>query len=215
MQQPLERGGAVSPIEKLSTDGLLVLRQCGPDAFHATLAVLGAVIQKERVALRAGAHAYLAKPGAVPLHTDHPEAKWVAWYCEAQDANDGANQLLDARPVIEALSPGRRATLHTAQLQCPRVEGGPPVLTYPVLKVGERGERLFCSPWLRAVGGDLVHQSAIDELRTRLKERTETHSVFVQLKPGDALVIDNGRVLHGRGQISETSRRVLHRRWVA
>ncbi len=36
---------------------------------------LGEIVGRERVALRPEAHAYLAKPGPVPLHTDQPQIK--------------------------------------------------------------------------------------------------------------------------------------------
>jgi hypothetical protein len=203
-------------LDQLETRGFVVIRAGTPERMTSALSSLGSVIQRERVALRPGAHAYLAKPGAVPLHTDHPDATWIAWFCEAQDERDGANVLLDAQPVIASLPETRRDSLRQTFLACPPVAGGPPTLAYRVLDkaASASGERLFCSPWLRARGADLVQQSALDTLRDRLKEAAKTHLIRVRLEPGEALIINNGRVLHGRDAIADDSRRVLLRAWI-
>lgn len=198
----------------LKRDGLAVLRGCGLQGAQAIFATLGTVIQRERVALRAGAHAYLAKPGEVPLHTDHPAATWVAWYCETQDHSDGSSWLLDARPVLDALPPSRKEVLRRAALRCPPVSGGPATLEYAVLSRTGEVDRLFCSPWLHSSSGDLVEQSALDALRASLKEEAQRALLKVSLQAGDVLIVDNGRVLHGRGAIAEHSPRVLHRSWI-
>ena len=60
------------------------------------------LVGQESIALRPGAHAYVAKPGRVPLHTDHPEVTFIGWLAEAQDATDGSTE--DLTPLPRALS---------------------------------------------------------------------------------------------------------------
>jgi hypothetical protein len=179
---------------------------------------LGAVISSERIALREGAHAYVAKPGRVPLHTDHPEVDLIAWHCIEQDLDDGASWLLDGLPVLEAMQ--REAKPHferlfDTRLECPPLQGGPPTRSYPVLREAQGRWRLFCSPWLRAVDASDGRGDALGALRVRLSDAAKHQLVRLRMKPGGVIIVDNGRVLHGRGAIAAQSRRWLERVWIA
>jgi alpha-ketoglutarate-dependent taurine dioxygenase len=204
------------------------------ERYEALAASLGPVLQRERVALREGAHAYLARPGPVPLHTDHADVVQVAWWCEAADAEDGANRLLDAAPVVAALPATLRDRLRGVALECPpiptAVEADPgagagagrrapagrsPMASRLVLRPRPgRPDALFCSPWLRAVGAGPEDQAALDALRDRLRAAIARAAVRVRLAPGEALFVDNRRVLHGRDAIAPDSPRCLHRLWI-
>lgn len=185
-----------------------------PCEYRSVVAQLGDIVGEEVIALRPGAHAYVAKPGPVPLHTDHPEAAFVCWFCEQQDEQDGASLLLDSRPIVEALPSDLCEALHSVDLWCPPLCGGPPTLRYPVLWRRDGKERVFCSPWLRAASQLQVHQEALDEFRARVSNAARRGTVEVRLSPGDLLVVDNSRVLHGRRAIMPESARRLRRLWV-
>lgn len=220
----------------LAAGGVAVVPGVSRPAFEALAASLGPILQRERVALRAGAHAYLARPGPVPLHTDHADVAVVAWWCEAADTVDGASCLLDAAPVLDALPEALRTRLRGVHLACPllapdavappRAEAGgpagrpaPPMQPRPVL-VARPGRRdaLFCSPWLRPFGGRPEDESgdaeALEALRGRLRAAIARDRLRVPLAPGEALFVDNRRILHGRDAIAEDSPRCLHRRWI-
>ncbi len=187
---------------------------CSREEFLEAMTLWGEVVGQERIALREGAHAYVARPGPVPLHTDHPDVDLVAWWCETQDEQDGATLLLDSAPILAALPPATRERLFAVRLACPPLAGGPPVESRPVLRHGEDGAALFCSPWLRAVEPAVGHQAELDALREALSVGARTQVRSRRLSQGDVLVVDNRRVLHGRGAIAASSRRVLHRVWI-
>lgn len=186
----------------------------GREQCRALASSLGQVVSEERVALRAGAHAYLAKPGPVPLHTDHPEVGVIGWLCEVQDEVDGGNLLLDAGPVVRALGDERRAVLRGVHLALPRLEGGPPTERWPVLRALRGRDAVFCSPWLRAVDASRPQEAALAQLRQLLSERAARSLTEVRLQPGEALFVDNTRILHGRRAIGDGSRRRLQRFWI-
>lgn len=173
---------------------------------------IGVSIAEERVALREGAHAYLAKPGPVPLHTDHPQVDVIGWYCAEQDEVDGASLLLDAAPLIQALPEDRRRVLASIELRCPPVAGGPPTEQWPVLKSTSRGIALFCSPWLKSVRPE--DQDILDEFRRALSHEAKRSIISIRLAPGESLLIDNQRLLHGRAALQLNSRRQLIRLWL-
>lgn len=191
-----------------------VRRPLAVTEYRQVAEALGTIVGEESIALRPGAHAYVAKPGAVPLHTDHPEVDIVAWWCEQQDDEDGASLLLDTRPILAALPEQERQTLHHVELYCPPLAGGPPSLRFPVLRDTPQGEALFCSPWLRSADPIPVLESALAAFRTTLMAAAETSTVRLRLDQGQSLFVDNRRVLHGRAAIQETSRRRLLRLWV-
>lgn len=174
---------------------------------------LGRVVQQETIALRPGAHAYVAKPGRVPLHTDHPQVDVIGWYCERQDDVDGASLIFDARSFLVRLGDRERQTLRKVELECPPLRGGPPTERWPVLSATQEGDALFCSPWLRAASGRGEEQASLDRFREALSREMAT-PVQIRLRPGQALFIDNRRVLHGRRAIEENSERRLSRVWL-
>ncbi len=116
--------------------------------------------------------------------------------------------LLDTRPVIAALDARERDTLRHVDLACPPLAGGPPTLRFPVLR---GADAVFCSPWLRSADPVPLLERALDRFRARLAA-AETRSI--RLAPGDALFVDNRRVLHGRGAIDARSRRRLRQVWM-
>lgn len=187
-----------------------------PASYLELASRLGRVVGEEMIALRPGAHAYVAMPDRVPLHTDHPGVRLIAWRCEQQDEEDGASLLLDTRPIVASLSERARQVLRQVELECPPLSGGPPTLRHPVL-VERPGssDAIFCSPWLRSADPIPILQDALDDFRRRLSEAAERAHLRVRLEVGEVLLIDNHRVLHGREAISPHSRRRLHRLWMA
>lgn len=199
----------------LDTVGFVHLSGWVGDADFRRLArSLGRVVGEELIALRPGAHAYVAKASAVPLHTDHPKVRIVGWRCEEQDANDGASLLLDGLAVLRSLAPMVRATLPHVELACPPLSGGPPSLRSPVLTHAGGRERLFCSPWLRPADPLAPLEEALSSLRCALAAAASS-AVRIRLAAGEVLFIDNQRILHGRDAIPPTSTRRLVRLWVA
>jgi hypothetical protein len=182
--------------------------------YDALAAAIGDVVGEERIALRPGAHAYVAKAGPVPLHTDQPEVQIISWWCERQDECDGASLLLDSRPVIEALSDELRCALRDVHLMTPALRGGPPTISWPVLRSVGEDDAIFCSPWLRSAVANPRHDEALSTFRKTLSDAICARKVSVRLATGDALFVDNQRVLHGRSAIAQDSHRCLRRKWI-
>ncbi len=196
------------------TNGFVRVAGLNPADYRALALALGEIVGDERIALRPGAHAYVAKPGPVPLHTDQPQVEIVSWLCERQDEEDGASLLFDTRPFIERLNANLRRMLRDVRLMTPPLSGGPPTMTWPTLRRVATGDAVFCSPWLRSASPQAAHVEALDTFRRELSQQIRAGHESLRLTPGDALFIDNRRVLHGRAGISAESRRSLLRLWV-
>lgn len=202
-------------VDDLAKDGFAVLRGTFDAVGYRELGMsIGEVVGEERIAIRPGAHAYVAKPGPVPLHTDQPEVDVIAWHCERQDENEGSSLLFDMRPFIEQLPEALRRKLHEVHLQTPPLAGGPPTMRWPVLRRTPDGDAVFCSPWLRSSSPREDHIEALDDFRQRLSSSIRGGQFSVRLLAGDVLFVDNRRLLHGRAAIPLDSKRCLRRLWL-
>ncbi len=201
--------------EQLTSAGFVCVREPLSVAEYIVLAAeLGRVVQAEQIALRPGAHAYVAQPGRVPLHNDQPEVDVIGWWCEAQDDEDDASLLLDTRPVVEQLDEDLRRHLRQIHLLCPPLENGPPTERRPVLRRMGHDDVVFCPPWLLLADDTQAARQSLTIFQEAVSSAAQTSTKTIRLQPGQALFVDNRRVLHGRGPIKETSGRRLHRVWI-
>jgi hypothetical protein len=182
--------------------------------FLALAGALGKPLGAERIALRPGAHAYVAKPGPVPFHTDHPDVGVIGWWCERQDEVDGASRLLDTRPITMGLPAESRSVLEAADLWCPPLAGGPPTERRPALRVEAGEDAIFLPPWLLLAEETEERKAALELVVESVRVAAESAVVEIRLQPGEALFADNRRMLHGRRAIGERSGRALQRVWV-
>ena len=190
----------------LARDGLATCA-VGGDGARALLRPLGDIVDETRVRQRSGATTWLAGRDAVPLHTDHPEADFVAWRCEAQDARDGASVLADGYAILRAMGTQADA-LREVEL---RVPAQLPRQTRERCAVWD-GRQLYWAPWYRVVRAGDAGRRAL-ALFTSLLAMGFGHR-RIRLVAGELLVLDNGRWLHGRDRLSHGSGRFLRRYWL-
>ena len=190
----------------LEREGLAVC-QVGRELVRRTLSGVGRIVQETEVRQRKGAVTYLSGREPVPLHTDHPEAFWAGWWCEAQAERDGASVLADGQAVL-ALMGERAEALQEVELHVP------PQLPRQVLDAARAwdGGRLYYAPWYPAVRATPAGRRALrmfaDLLAMGFGHRR------IRLRPGDLLIVDNGRWLHGRDRLEDGSGRLLRRFWL-
>jgi len=191
-------------LEVLERDGFVVLRGLGGyDRFEALSQELGEIVWKTDVRLKPTVKTHLCQPEAVPFHTDHPDVDFVAWWCERQEVEDGASLLVDSRDVLSSLSKSERAELRATALPCPAI-GSRSTATASSSRFILSGEaRVYYAPWVAVAGADGFGRELANARVTR-----------VRLGRDDALIVDNHRILHGRGAVSQSSPRMLHRLWV-
>lgn len=200
--------------DQLRMRGHARVRVTGASEYLALCDALGTVTHTTEVRIRPGIRQYTALPDAVPFHTDHPNADVVAWFCLEQDAVGGATLLLDIADVLEHLSAAVSYSLTTVQLPVLRSQ-----ISRPILSRDMSGRpRVY---WLPAFAQGLKPQlstrevRAIDEFATVLNAlRSAAFTTRVRLAVGEALFIDNGRLLHARNSIDAGSTRFLLRAYV-
>ena len=190
----------------LRRDGLAVC-SIEREAVCEALSVIGDIVEQTQVRQITGATTYLSGYDAVPLHTDHPEALVVAWWCESQAERDGASVLADGHVVLSLMGDKVKALQEVEQHV-------PPQLPRQVLRTAPvwSGERLYYAPWYPVLQATDAGRRALTTFRSLLAMGVGHRRI--RLQPGDLLVVDNGRWLHGRDKLEQQNGRLLRRFWL-
>jgi Taurine catabolism dioxygenase TauD, TfdA family len=152
-------------------------------------------------------------PSPLHLHTD-PNADLVSWYCVEQDEAGGPMLMLDTDNLEERFSPGELEVLSRVDLWSPsrKSETEPEELTpVPLLSRKNGRYKIFYAPWLLRDSYDDEATSTLRKFVGYINELEEKQLLSLPVKKQDTVFIDNGRMLHGRGALPETSRRHLVR----
>jgi alpha-ketoglutarate-dependent taurine dioxygenase len=200
--------------DDLRERGFAVVRAVSSRELADLTSALGKVIGVSQVRLNPLVGSYLASPEPIPEHTDHPDAQYVAWMCQASDVAGGENLLVDGRAVIEGLPMSVRKELSDTRLTCPELKSLAPIgasaagsqRLHPVWE--EERRTLFFAPWLPRPP---KNANTLERLARLIRSAPHVH---ILLAPGDALVVDNQRVLHAREALPCASRRWLTRYWI-
>ncbi len=192
----------------LAAKGWTVLRPQAREALIEHLTQLGLVVQTTEITPKANAKAALATDKEMQLHTDHPRARWISWECVRQSSEGGFSLLKDTKPALDSLTPAERHELRELSIRTHVVfhdDAG----AYPVLRNdGDGADWVYFTPWMTDGHSSPAFRKFIQAL-----EATPTQSV--RLHPGESLLIDNGRMLHGRSALGGDKDRLLIRRWIA
>lgn len=209
----------LSPLSLSSLDsaldrhGFVLLRDLAESDFLALAASLGDVLDDTPVRVIPGRRTYLSSPGAIPFHTDYPTADRIAWFCAHQDERDGASLLLDGWSLLDDLSSEVRRELRTLELPAMVRLGDPPRMT-PTLEGPDDAPRLFFAPWLAPLDPTDAQRSALRDLHLAVEASSHV-ALRIRLAPGDVLIANNRRMLHGRAALAPRSTRALRRLWIS
>ena len=175
---------------------------------YEVLSEIGEIVEQTRVRQIDGATTYLCGNDAVPLHTDHPLARWVAWWCESQAERDGASVLADGHEILSLMG-AQAETLEEVEQHVPPQLPQQVLETVPVWE----GERLHYAPWYTQMQTTNAGLRALETFRGLLAMGFGHKRI--RLQSGDLLIVDNGRWLHGRDKLESHSGRFLRRFWLS
>jgi len=174
---------------------------------------LGAVVNTTQVKLNndSSVSNLLAKPGAIPFHTDHPEIDIIAWYCiNPGTGKDNHVHFIDGKEVIGKLTDEELNNLESVKVRFPpinnRLAGEASLLTLSL-----DGLKLYYAPWLIAPNQS---PSRLDSINSFQKILLGSILIEVELFNSSCIFVNNHRILHGRNQIEKYSSRHLERNWI-
>lgn len=213
----------------LETAGLLHLTwPMSMEHFDAIAGRLGKIVQRSDIKVDAErAHNQerlrvikgrpsVYRPGAIYFHTD-PIADLVSWYCLVQDETDGQMLMLDLGDLEECFSTMDLETLGKVELWSPTRKSDSEqekFIPVPVLSKTNGKYKIYYAPWLLQVSHDAGADHVMEKFAAYLKKKEETQLISLPVKPGDTVFLDNHRMLHGRGELTQSSNRHLVRLYI-
>jgi len=172
--------------------------------------ILGRTLYVTDVTVREGSRSLVTSERELDLHTDHPLAKWIVWYCYRQSDEGGESLILDPMPAYLSLSEAHREALKNIYLLNIKVFPDDPG-SWPLVREREDGElHFYYSFWL--VREDDKYHPALIEFRRYLASLTPH---CIKLAPGDMLAVNNHRFFHGRTKVGGNKDRFIKRFWIA
>lgn len=172
---------------------------------------LGTVIHTTDVKVKPDSRALVTSARALDFHTDHYKAKWVAWYCIEQTDDGGESILVDAERAYARLSRGEKLSLAKIKLFEHKIFDDDEE-SRPLVSRRDGKRAFYYSFWLAKKELPKSQRAALDAFRAAI-EREEPFAV--KLQPGDILIVDNRRILHGRRIIRGSQNRFLKRFWLS
>lgn len=198
-------------LQTLSTDGFIHLADMPFDDFEEISKSLGDIIHITDVKVNESTPALVTSARGLDFHTDHSKADIIAWYCLKQSSEGGESVLVDSKKVLGAFSEDEIKLLSQIQLREHKMFEGDKD-SYPLLTKNKDGYKCYYSFWL-------VNKNLQEPFCGILKKFQEAIKMAeakrILLKPKDVLLIDNGRIFHGRTEIKGDKDRFLKRFWIS
>jgi hypothetical protein len=149
---------------------------------------------------------------AIGFHSDNPNVGIIGWYCRRQDAGDGRSRLVDGYDVIEGFSRSDLDVLASIGVRwMMRHEGAERMYHEPMVSWAGARPRFYYAPWLVPSSLDAAQRGMLERFETALARCEAERTLEIRLESGEALFIDNRRLLHARQAIGPESERHLVR----
>ena len=178
---------------------------------------LGHIIMENDVRIVKTSPALVTSSEGLPPHTDHHLSNYILWHCVTQDSHGGHSIIVDGLHIFRSMPSEIREVLRSIRLKEHTVFKGD-MGNHPLIYETAAGERIYYSvlfePTEFWLANDLlsdIQRIAFDAFNEAVKEAV---SVCIKLNPDECLVVDNGRILHGRTAIHDESDRLLKRYWI-
>ncbi len=170
-------------------------------------------------------HSIAESCGAHPLHTDatfseSPLERFALSFRKTDPCQGGVSVFFPIAWILDAIPEAYREALEVSHVVYTRKSEKEGDKTYrgPILSWINSSRPIF-----RWRYDDNVMPVAVDAKGLPIREAVEWVKAFIDRTPplfyaaqeGDTLMIDNGKVLHGRTKLSPNSCRVAYRAWLA
>ena len=178
---------------------------------------LGHIIMVNDVRIVKTSPALVTSSEGLPPHTDHHLSHYILWHCVTQDSQGGHSIMVDGLRIFRSMPSEVREVLRSIRLKEHTVFQGD-LGHHPLIYETEDGEGIYYSVLFEPTDFWLANDVLSDEQRIAFdafnEAVKEAISDSIKLDPDECLVVDNGRILHGRTAIHDESNRLLKRYWI-
>ena len=171
---------------------------------------LGFIIMENDVSIDKQSRSLVRSSKSLPPHTDHHLAHYILWHCHRQDSEGGFSIVVDGLQIFQEMCEEQKILLKGIDLMEHCVLKND-VQHHPMIQESENGLRIYYSFWMADDNLSSEQKEAFEAFNTRVRD---AEPIKFRLKPEECLIIDNGRILHGRTSLSTDSKRLLKRYWI-
>ena len=171
---------------------------------------LGFIIMENDVSIDKKSRSLVRSSKPLPPHTDHHLAHYILWHCHRQDSEGGYSIIIDGLQIFQEMDSEQKELLKSIDLMehCVFKDD---LQHHPMIQKTEGGLRIYYSFWMVDNNLSREQKEAFEVFNTRVRD---ADPIKFRLEPEECLIIDNGRVLHGRSSMSPDSDRLLKRYWI-
>ena len=171
---------------------------------------LGYIIMENDVSLDKNSRSLVRSTKSLPPHTDHHLAHYILWHCYRQDSDGGHSIVVDGLQIFQEMNEKEKSLLKGIDLMehCVFKDD---LQHHPMITENENGLRIYYSFWMVDDNLSREQKEAFQSFNTRVRE---AKPIKFKLNPNECLIVDNGRILHGRTSLSADSNRLLKRYWI-
>jgi hypothetical protein len=199
-------------IDQLRNSSYSVLDGLTSEAYTETCRSLGEVVAWDDVKVVDGNSSVVYGSRAVPAHTDPATVNIVAWLCVRQDDDDGTSILFDTTPLLRSFSSETRSQLASINVYNQIRKPGSPRGCVPLLRGHDDASwQVYYAPWLLPDSLSAEQRHALTVFQNAISCSEPTR---IRMRSGQALFVNNYRVLHARNAVKPDSARLLKRAWV-
>jgi len=178
---------------------------------------LGFIIMENDVLIERNSPALVTSAEGLPPHTDHHLSHYILWHCLVQDSQGGHSIMVDGLRIFSSMPHDIQELLRSINLKEHSVFKGD-VGYHPLIYETPLGDRIYYSVLFEPTGFWLANERLTKEQEKAFdifnEAVREAKTMRIKLKPGECLVVDNGRILHGRSSLQDNSNRLLKRYWI-
>ena len=198
-------------VTQLRDDGYAHLHNIHKGQLREILNAIGEIIQITDVKVNPESRALVTSSRGLDFHTDHHKADIIAWHCIKQSSEGGESIFVDGEKVIKQFTTNEKKILSEIQLREHKIFSDDRDSQPLLQKIGNK-YRFYYSFWL--VNKDLRgnQKEVLEKFKSSVAEEIPYK---ISLQPKDVLLIDNGRILHGRADIRGDKDRFLKRFWIS
>ena len=132
---------------ELDTIGYAYLRQRSIESAKEVFGTLGVIFHQTDVKIDLTTRALVTSDCALDIHTDHHQARYIAWYCVRQSSQGGDSILLDSAKVLVNFNPEELAVLEKIMLFEHKIFKGD-MEVYPLLSYVNQIPKIYYSFWM-------------------------------------------------------------------
>lgn len=198
---------------QLVTKGWAVFDSESASDTRRALREFGEVVSRERIPHQPDVRTKHVEDKILQVHSGHPVGRWICWHCVTPDPLGGAILLNPVWLPVLGMSAETKQALRELTMGVPGRRGEDAELCPVLRNLGPQAatpscEAIFFQPWFWREGANEHLDALVAKMKAQGNDR-------VRLSSGQALLVDNARVLHGFEPTAEWRQTLLirHRLW--